>query len=78
MTLRASSCSRQGGDGNEAVACGLATRVCANPLEAAHQTAREIAGRSPDAVRAIKRLFNRVDEEDMATMLMAESASSRR
>ena len=60
--------------GQEAVACGLATRVCAHPLEAAHETAREIAGRSPDAVRAIKRLFNRVDEEDMAAMLMAESA----
>lgn len=44
--------------GEEAVALGLATRVVADPLAAAREVAREIAGRSPDAVRAAKRLLN--------------------
>ena len=44
--------------GEEAVALGLATRVEADPLAAARSTAREIAARSPDAIRADKRLFN--------------------
>lgn len=43
--------------GEEAVALGLATHVSANPREAAFELAREIAARSPDAVRAGKRLF---------------------
>lgn len=44
--------------GQEAVALGLATRVEADPLAAARRAAREIAARSPDAIRADKRLFN--------------------
>ncbi len=44
--------------GAEAVAYGLATAVHPDPLAAARSTAREIAGRSPDAVRALKRLLN--------------------
>lgn len=44
--------------GVEAAALGLATRVEADPLAAARHTAREIAARSPDAIRADKRLFN--------------------
>ena len=44
--------------GEEAVALGLATRVSANPREDALAMAREIAGKSPDAVRAGKRLLN--------------------
>lgn len=44
--------------GEEAALLGLATRVEADPLAAAHRTAREIAARSPDAIRADKRLFN--------------------
>jgi enoyl-CoA hydratase/carnithine racemase len=44
--------------GHEAVALGLATRVEADPLAAARATAREIARRSPDAIRADKRLFD--------------------
>lgn len=43
--------------GHEAVALGLATRVEADPLAAARYTAREIATRSPDAIRAAKRLL---------------------
>jgi len=42
----------------EAVSLGIATRVCADPRAAALETAREIAGKSPSAIRAAKRLFN--------------------
>jgi enoyl-CoA hydratase/carnithine racemase len=44
--------------GEEAVALGLATRVEADPLAAARRTAHEIARRSPDAIRAGKRLLD--------------------
>jgi enoyl-CoA hydratase/carnithine racemase len=43
--------------GEEAAALGLVTRVAADPLAAAQELAEEIAGRSPDAVRAAKRLY---------------------
>jgi enoyl-CoA hydratase/carnithine racemase len=45
--------------GTEAAALGLVTRVAEDPLAAAMDLAREIAGRSPDAVRAAKRLYDR-------------------
>jgi enoyl-CoA hydratase/carnithine racemase len=44
--------------GSEAVALGLATRTSAQPLEDALALAREIASKSPDAIRAGKRLLN--------------------
>jgi enoyl-CoA hydratase/carnithine racemase len=44
--------------GSEAAELGLATQLSDSPLEAALEMAREIAGRSPQAVRATKRLFN--------------------
>ncbi|MBI5256753.1 MAG: crotonase/enoyl-CoA hydratase family protein [Burkholderiales bacterium] len=44
--------------GEEAVQLGLATRVCDDPLAAAREMAAGIAQRSPDAVRAAKRLLN--------------------
>jgi enoyl-CoA hydratase/carnithine racemase len=44
--------------GEEAVALGLATRAAQDPRTAALATAREIAGKSPDAIRAAKRLLN--------------------
>jgi enoyl-CoA hydratase/carnithine racemase len=44
--------------GSEAVELGLATHVTATPREAALEMAREIAGKSPDAIRAAKQLFN--------------------
>jgi enoyl-CoA hydratase/carnithine racemase len=44
--------------GQEAAALGLVTRLADDPFEAAMALAREIAGRSPDAVRRAKRLFN--------------------
>ena len=44
--------------GEEAVRAGLATRACADPLADAQALARELAQRSPDALRAGKRLLN--------------------
>lgn len=44
--------------GTEAAALGLVTRVAEDPLAAALELAAEIAGRSPDAVRAAKRLYD--------------------
>jgi len=53
--------------GTEAVELGLATQLSDTPREAAFELAREIAARSPDAIRAGKRLLNqsvRVSEEE--------------
>ena len=44
--------------GEEAVALGLATRVSATPREDALALARDIAGKSPDAIRAGKTLLD--------------------
>ena len=44
--------------GEEADRLGLVTRVATDPYEAAVELAREIATRSPDAVRRAKRLFD--------------------
>ena len=44
--------------GEEAFRYGFATRVCADPRAEALATAREIAAKSPDAVRAAKRILN--------------------
>jgi enoyl-CoA hydratase/carnithine racemase len=44
--------------GEEAVALGLATRLAENPIVAARILAKELADRSPDAMRAAKRLIN--------------------
>ena len=45
-------------DATEAARIGVATRVEADPLEAAHTMARAIAALSPDGVQAAKRLAN--------------------
>ena len=44
--------------GTEAQGLGLVTHVADHPLLAARQLAAEIAGRSPDAVRRAKRLYD--------------------
>lgn len=46
--------------GREAFDLGLATRLSDTPVDDALAMAREIAGRSPDAVRGAKALFNRL------------------
>ncbi|MDH3907828.1 MAG: crotonase/enoyl-CoA hydratase family protein [Gammaproteobacteria bacterium] len=44
--------------GSEALEIGMVTAVCEDPLSKARDTARLIAGRSPDAIRGMKTLFN--------------------
>ena len=58
----------------EALAYGFATRLADDPVAAALATAREIAGRSPDAIRAAKRLLNLSAASGAATGLAAETA----
>ena len=61
---------------DEAVALGLGTRVCDDPLAQARALAQLIAGRSPQAVRAAKRLLNQAArslDESAAALLQAES-----
>jgi enoyl-CoA hydratase/carnithine racemase len=44
--------------GSDALSLGVVTRVADDPLAAALQLAGEIAGKSPDAVRGAKKLFD--------------------
>lgn len=57
----------------EAQAFGFATRVCADPRAEALALARDIAAKSPDAIRAAKRLLNAGIGDDVAARLLAES-----
>ena len=61
----------------EAMNYGLATRICDDPHAAAIEVAREIAGKSPDAIRAAKRLLNNLSV-DPGPALWAESAEQMR
>lgn len=56
----------------EALSYGLATRVCDDPRAAALGLAREIAEKSPHAIRAAKRLLNNL-AVDPGPALLAES-----
>ena len=58
----------------EAVSLGLVTRTAEDPHAAALELAREIASRSPDAVRAAKRLYDAAwpDPGDAALALETE------
>ena len=60
-------------DGNEALALGLVTRLAEDPLAAALETAREIASKSPDAIRHGKRLLEEAWHADPATGLGLEA-----
>ncbi|MEO8927708.1 MAG: crotonase/enoyl-CoA hydratase family protein [Caulobacteraceae bacterium] len=59
--------------GEEALAMGFATRVCADPRAEALSLARDIAGKSPDAVRAAKRLLNAAVTLDPAEGFIEET-----
>ena len=61
----------------EALSYGLATRICDDPRAAAFEVAREIAGKSPDAIRAAKRLLNNL-LRDPGPALLAESVEQMR
>ena len=59
--------------GSEACQQGLITAVKDDPLEAANALAREIAARSPAAIRAIKRLFDESWHEGSVESLRLEA-----
>jgi enoyl-CoA hydratase/carnithine racemase len=59
--------------GTEALKLGLATFVEADPLARAQAIACEIATRSPESVRAAKRLFDVMGDEGTDAILLAES-----
>lgn len=59
--------------GTEAVELGLATHVSDDPRAAALELAREIAAKSPDAVRAAKQLLNDAPFVDLRQGLAAEA-----
>jgi enoyl-CoA hydratase/carnithine racemase len=56
----------------EAMSYGLATRICDDPRAVAFEVAREIAGKSPEAIRAAKRMLNNL-AVDPGPALLAES-----
>jgi enoyl-CoA hydratase/carnithine racemase len=60
-------------DGNEALGLGLVTRLSDDPLAAALETAREIASKSPDAIRHGKRLLEEAWHADAHTGLALEA-----
>jgi enoyl-CoA hydratase/carnithine racemase len=59
--------------GEEAFKYGLATRVCADPRAEALAVAREIAGKSPTAIRAAKQVLNAAVDWNVAEGLQRES-----
>jgi enoyl-CoA hydratase/carnithine racemase len=60
-------------DGEEAAALGIVTRVADSQLDAALELAGELAARSPEAIRAIKRLFDEAWQEPPETTLKLET-----
>jgi len=60
--------------GREALEVGLVTAVHEDPLAAAKDTARQIAAKSPDAIRAMKRMFNERRDLDQTRSLALEAA----
>jgi enoyl-CoA hydratase/carnithine racemase len=61
----------------EAQTYGLATRVTDDPRAAAFEVAREIAGKSPEAIRAAKRMLNTLSV-DPGPALLAESVEQQK
>ena len=61
----------------EALSYGLATRICDDPRATALDMAREIAGKSPDAIRAAKRMLNKLSV-DPGPALLAESVEQQK
>jgi len=59
--------------GEEACELGLITAVHENPSQVARDTAQIIASKSPDAIRAIKTLFDETDELEAEQALQLEA-----
>ncbi len=57
----------------EGLALGLVTEIAAEPLARARALAEAIAGRSPSAIRAAKRLISKAYTAGAAEVLLAES-----
>ena len=64
-------------DATEALRLGLVTRVAEDPYRAAHELASAIAARSPDAIRAAKRLLNDAARSRSEEALPLEEALQR-
>jgi enoyl-CoA hydratase/carnithine racemase len=60
-------------DGREALALGVVTKLDDDPLKAALALAREIAGKSPDAIRSGKRLLEEAWHAEPAAGLALEA-----
>ncbi len=65
-------------NGAEAQDYGFVTRVVPDPYAAAVETAKEIAAKSPDAIRAAKRLLNDAVAVEAAKGLMDESVEQQK
>jgi enoyl-CoA hydratase/carnithine racemase len=61
-------------NGEQAKDVGLVTRVADDPFAAAMELAEEIAGKSPDAVRAAKTLYEQAWHADTRTGLELEAS----
>jgi enoyl-CoA hydratase/carnithine racemase len=64
-------------EGSEALALGIVTRLAEDPLAAALELAREIAGKSPHAIRSGKQLLEQAWHADAATGLTLEAKLQR-
>ena len=64
-------------EAGEALALGLVTRVADDPLAAATALAQEIAAKSPDAIRAAKRLLSETWDAPAAEALAHEERAQR-
>lgn len=60
-------------NGNEALEAALVTSLDDDPLQAAQSLAGEIAGRSPDAIRAIKKLVDNCWQTNAAASMRWEA-----
>ena len=63
--------------GVQALELGLATRLADEPLETAAALAADIAARSPDAVRGIKKIFSAREASDASRLLLEEQIQRR-
>lgn len=71
--LKVLACTGKVIDGSEAKQLGLVTELRDDPLAAARLLAREIAERSPEAVRAIKKLVDSALDEPVDRALRSEA-----
>ena len=60
-------------DADEAMALSLVTEVAADPLAKATAVAKEIAAKSPDAIRSIKKMIGEAWRGNPANMLALEA-----